>query len=73
MDRPEELCLVDHGLLGDQKQAEHCKILSKNLTNISISDPKEVMEYAVKLADDTKLGDQLICKGCADVQKDVGR
>lgn len=31
------------------------------------------MEHAAKFADDTKLGDQLICKGSSDVQKDLDR
>ncbi|KAK4815365.1 hypothetical protein QYF61_001353 [Mycteria americana] len=57
----------------DQKQAEYCKGLSWDLTNISISDLEEVMQYAVKFVDDTNMGDQLICKGRADVQKDLDR
>ena len=68
MDRLEELWLVGRSLPGDP--AEYCKGPSWDLTNISITDLEEVMEYTVKVADDTKLGDQLICKRRADVQKD---
>lgn len=31
------------------------------------------MEYTVRLADDTMLGDHLICNGTGDVQKDLNR
>lgn len=65
--------LMGCSLPGDQKQAEYCKGLSWDLNNISISDLEEVTEYAVKFADDTKLEDQLICKGRADVQKNLDR
>lgn len=73
MDRLEELWLVGHSLPRDQKQAEYCNSLSWDLINNSISDLEEVMEHAAKFADDTKLGDQLICKGSSDVQKDLAR
>jgi len=67
------LWLVGHSLHEDQKQPEYCKGLSWDLTNISVRDLEEVMQYTVKFADDTKLGDQLTCTGRADVQKDPDR
>lgn len=73
MDRLGELWLVSCSLPGDQKQAEYCKGLTWDLTNVSINDLEKVIEYTVKFTDNTKLEDQLICKGRADVQKDLDK